>query len=961
MFRNRCLRVSLLLFLTLGSTASPARAADPKPIAAGNGRDQKPFPGTPSPWNGFSKFDFPVDDLKATVVAPAKPIPERPWVWRGEFFGAFAEADVALVKEGWHLVSLSAPDLFGSPKAIAKWEKLYAVLTKEHGLYPKPGLIGLSRGGLYCMNWAAAHPDQTLAVYLDNAVCDFKSWPGGKPLSLGTGKGSEPEWKKLLAAYDFKTDAEAIAYKRNPVDNLAPLAKAKIPLLLVYGDSDTVVPHGENSGLVFDRYKKLDGPVERVVKPGQDHHPHGLKDVAPVVKFFEAARIADSNRGKPTTVGHAPLSPKPDTPVLVTARLPAGTAKPFLKLQSVAPGKYIRRVDPAYEKEWTELAMRDDGKEGDAKAGDGLWSARVPAAEQRHRGLVRYRVVATDAGGRIVQAPAPDDTSPNFAWWCDAGPAPWTGTRDPGKTPPLTFSTEFLGTLQSLTLLARAEDVARSQWDGGAHKQKQQGTIVYRGVVYDHILYSNRGQGSAHICGKNKWGLKFNPGHDLPFVDHAGVPFPAPLDSLNLNPGLSTPYLPVHRGVAGLDEVLSMRAYRLAGVPSPPATWIQWRVVDDAEEVSAKDQYAGDLWGLYIAMGDMEPELLSDSKLPSGLTVSIQSGVKNAPDSLPDAAKLWEKFIGELRGDPNEEWCRKNLDLPAYYSFHALNRLLANVDVRPDGNHGYYRRTDGRWAPIPWDNDMMFVPRHHQPGYIDAIRCLKHPAIALEYRNRAREIADLFAADREERGGQIGQLIADLGSALTPKNQPVDWPRLDEALWNQHPRMNQKGSFYINPTDANHFGGGWRRTLATNDFAGFRQYLVEFCTDSRPTKNYAPNDGDQRGYGWGYLTHEAKDEQIPATPKAERLPAGKFKFQASAFASPAGHPLAALEWRVGRIGKPGWYELEERWRQEKDAAREIDIPAEVFKAPGEYRVRARWRDKTGRGGHWSPPVQVSVK
>lgn len=133
------------------------------------------------------------------------------------------------------------------------------------------------------------HPDQTLAVCLDNAVCDFKSCPGGTPKKLGTGKGSETEWKKLLTACDFKSDDEAVAYNLNPVDNLAPLAKAKIPLLLVYGDKDTVVPHAENSELVFDRYKELGGPVERVVKPGQDHHPHGLKDVAPVVKFFAAA------------------------------------------------------------------------------------------------------------------------------------------------------------------------------------------------------------------------------------------------------------------------------------------------------------------------------------------------------------------------------------------------------------------------------------------------------------------------------------------------------------------------------------------------------------------------------------------------------------------------------------------------------------------------------------------------
>ena len=194
------------------------------------------------------------------------------------------------MKAGWHLAYVSVPDLFGSPKAIKQWEKFHGAMTTEYGLHAKPGLIGLSRGGLYCMNWGGrAPPEKTLAVYLDNAVCDFKSWPGGKPKKLGTGAGSEAEWKKVLAAYDFKSDEDAIGYKLNPVDNLMSLAKAKIPLLLVYGDKDSVVPHGENSEVVFDRYKTLGAPVERIVKPGQDHHPHGLKDVTPVVKFFTEA------------------------------------------------------------------------------------------------------------------------------------------------------------------------------------------------------------------------------------------------------------------------------------------------------------------------------------------------------------------------------------------------------------------------------------------------------------------------------------------------------------------------------------------------------------------------------------------------------------------------------------------------------------------------------------------------
>ncbi len=258
-------------------------------VPAPHAAEPKPFPGKAGRWEGFVRRDFTVDGIPVTVVEPKRPLPGRPWAWRGEFFGAFANADAALVKAGWHLVYVATPDLFGSPRAMARWEKVYDVLVRDHRLHARPGLIGLSRGALYCMAWAAAHPDRTLAVYLDNGVCDFKSWPGGRPKGLGTGPGSEAEWRKLFKAYGFKDDREAITSKANPVDNLAPLAKARIPLLLVYGDSDRVVPHRENSERVYVRYKALSGPVERVVKKGGDHHPHGLADPAPVVAFFQRA------------------------------------------------------------------------------------------------------------------------------------------------------------------------------------------------------------------------------------------------------------------------------------------------------------------------------------------------------------------------------------------------------------------------------------------------------------------------------------------------------------------------------------------------------------------------------------------------------------------------------------------------------------------------------------------------
>ncbi len=245
-----------------------------------------PFPGAESRWNGYARYDFDFQGKPAIVVVPSQPLPGRPWAWRGEFFGAFANVDAALVERGFHLVYLGVPDRFGSPKAVTAWNEFYAELTGRYGLAKKAALIGLSRGGLYCYNWAAANPEKVACIYGDAPVCDFKSWPGGRLKGPGKGAGSAREWSKLLAAYGFGSDAEALAWRKNPVDNLAPLASAGIPLIHVYGDADESVPWEENTGVVAERYRKLGGSITLIAKPGVGHHPHGLEDPTPVVEFI---------------------------------------------------------------------------------------------------------------------------------------------------------------------------------------------------------------------------------------------------------------------------------------------------------------------------------------------------------------------------------------------------------------------------------------------------------------------------------------------------------------------------------------------------------------------------------------------------------------------------------------------------------------------------------------------------
>jgi pimeloyl-ACP methyl ester carboxylesterase/L-rhamnose mutarotase len=266
--------------------------ATPPPPAA--------FPGQRTSWNGFARYDFEVDGKSVTVVAPDRPAAGRPWAWHGEFFGHKPAPDIALLGKGFHVVYMAIPNLLGSPRAVQYWDSLYALLTgPSHGLATRPALVGLSRGGLYCYNWAARNPDKVACIYGDAPVCDLRSWPGGK----GTGDGSDGDWALAHEVYGFADEAEAMAYPHNPVDSLGELAANGVPLLHVYGDADSTVPWEENTGVVAKKYGELGGSIALIAKPGVGHHPHGLDaDASPIITFLwehgAAAAAADARAAR---------------------------------------------------------------------------------------------------------------------------------------------------------------------------------------------------------------------------------------------------------------------------------------------------------------------------------------------------------------------------------------------------------------------------------------------------------------------------------------------------------------------------------------------------------------------------------------------------------------------------------------------------------------------------------------
>lgn len=659
-------------------------------------------------------------------------------------------------------------------------------------------------------------------------------------------------------------------------------------------------------------------------------------------------------------IAHSPVQPRSGQSITITAHLPESTSA-TLQIQFVEPGAYIRRTDPTFEKSWRDFPME---KHGDS------FIASIPGSLQKHRHLIRYRVRATSSTGQSSSFP-PKTTNaiPNFACFVYDGLPPWTGASRPGRSPEKTFSPEFLATLPTYHLIANGTDVRNSQWNPGSNRRPFLGTLVYDGRVYDHITFNNRGQASTYISGKNKWGFKFNPADPFAPKNNWGESFKFKWTSFNMNPCASA-WAQVNRGMAGMDEALSYRVYQLAGVPSPDTFWIHFRVIDSTSENST-DQFNTDLWGLYLIVQEKNGTWLRENNLPDGDIFSIDSGPKHLAANRSASAAV-RRLRSSAQHDSVAAW-RAHLDLPAYYSFHALNRYVANIDLRPDGNHYLYYRPEGRAVILPHDLDMMLIPKRHQPGYVMQSRCLELPELKIEYQARAREILDLLASDRSLNGGQIGQLVAELSSHLKPRRHQRNWAELDEAMWNWHPRSQHPGQFNVTPYEDHRMGGPWTRTLATPDFDGFCKYILDFCTDSRPRKNFRPNDGNQLGYGYNYLAQEARDEKIPNQPKLEyRGPAGfpmkKLSFTVSPFASGANHKPAAIQWRLAQVsapglpgyvsGKPYRYEIQPSWVSEELSPTTTDIALpSVCAADATYRVRARYKDETGRWSHWSAPIQ----
>jgi pimeloyl-ACP methyl ester carboxylesterase len=221
-----------------------------------------PFEGEKSTWHdGFDRYDYVMDEAslavapfkrpegerfgvgapekgrrRCVVIVPKQPAPGLPWSWRGQYWDHEPQAEVELLRRGFHVA-------YVTPDPGKHWEAWYDYLTDKHGLSRKPAFVGMSKGGVNAYDWAAAHPDKVSCIYADNPA--------------------------------IRPDAFA---------KLHELANRGVALLNVCGSQDFLL---ERHTLAIEaRYHELGGRITVMIKDGPAHHPHSLRDPAPIADWI---------------------------------------------------------------------------------------------------------------------------------------------------------------------------------------------------------------------------------------------------------------------------------------------------------------------------------------------------------------------------------------------------------------------------------------------------------------------------------------------------------------------------------------------------------------------------------------------------------------------------------------------------------------------------------------------------
>ncbi len=172
--------------------------------------------------------------LYAPTLLPQYPDSHEKWMHE-----QFLAAGIAVA-------GIDVGEAYGSPAGCDAMDRLYELLVAKKGFSAKPCLLGRSRGGLWASSWAIRNPSKVAGLAGIYPVFDLTTYPG---------------LNKAAPAYDLTPEELGKRLDvHNPIRRAAKLAEAKIPVFLIHGAIDKVVPLKENSAQLKTLYAEAGQP-----------------------------------------------------------------------------------------------------------------------------------------------------------------------------------------------------------------------------------------------------------------------------------------------------------------------------------------------------------------------------------------------------------------------------------------------------------------------------------------------------------------------------------------------------------------------------------------------------------------------------------------------------------------------------------------------------------------------------
>ena len=222
-------------------------------------------------WHGFLMKEFLFEGYEAVLVLPKQPLLGGCIVLKTEYWDAIPDVERRLGEAGLYLAYIKNRTRFATKDDCDRKARFVYYLSKTYGLNPKCILIGMSCGGAHAVRFAGFYPELVQCVYLDAPVLNYSSFPG----KVGV-LGCEQVWQgEFLVAYPGVSRWQLLSFQEHPLCMAEILIKHRIPILLVWGTDDRLVPYEENGWLLEEACTGFD-QLTVICVQNRGHHPHGM-------------------------------------------------------------------------------------------------------------------------------------------------------------------------------------------------------------------------------------------------------------------------------------------------------------------------------------------------------------------------------------------------------------------------------------------------------------------------------------------------------------------------------------------------------------------------------------------------------------------------------------------------------------------------------------------------------------